>query len=262
MKYAASLSVFVSMLMLFCGSLAAQTHPMNQQDPTASGFTAAAPFGTIDLNIGWRFKANTNDIVVTQLGCNFPAGTPGVTVTLFDVSSQSVLAQEVCGPGTGWQFVNLSNPVALANGSEYVVTGMIRGTHGCYYHQTPPASWVPTGDIQFMDNQYIVSTNENDYPNTTIGTANYGVVDVGYANGLVITSPAQIPNAGELTAYNHTFTATNGTTPYTVARLGQPAERAEPDAVGQQLRAFGYAGDRLAGNLLVRHQGHRQRQRL
>ena len=215
MKYSALSALFPLMVLLAGGTLAAQTYPMNQQDPLASGFTASAPFGTIDLNLGWRFKANTNDIVVTKLGCNFPAGAPGVTVTLFDVASQSVLAQEVCGPGTGWQFKNLSNPVALTNGNEYVIAGLILGTIGPYVNSAPPASWIPTGDIQLLDNQYVASSSPSVFPATSIGAAQYGVVDFGYANGLVITSPTQLPDAGELTSYNQPLSATNGTPPYT-----------------------------------------------
>jgi len=59
------------MALLLAGSLVAQTYPMGQQDPAASGFTASAPFGTVDLNVGWRFKVNSSDIVVTELGYNY-----------------------------------------------------------------------------------------------------------------------------------------------------------------------------------------------
>src|SRR5690606_21238139 len=148
------------------------------------------------------------------LGCNYPAGAPGVTVTLFDVSTQSVLAQEVCGPGTGWQFKQLANPVPLTNGNEYVITSLLLGSVGCYYHSTPPASWIPTGAIELLDNLYALSTLPSAYPGTSTGATQYGVVDSGYPDGLVITAPAQAPNAGELTAYTETFGATNGVPPY------------------------------------------------
>ena len=217
MKYAIIRAVLLLGVITMGGALTAQTYPMGQQDPAASGFTASAPFGTVDLNIGWRFKVNTDDVIVTQLGCNYPAGAPGVTVTLFDVATQSVLAQEVCGPGTGWQFVTLANPVALNNGSEYVIASLLLGSIGPYFHSTPPASWVPTGDIELLDNQYALSGSANDFPATSLGAAQYGVVDFGYADTLVITAPGQAPNAGELTTYNETFSATNGAPPYSWA---------------------------------------------
>ena len=215
MNYAAFRTLLPLLVILLAGSMTAQTYPLGQQDPLTSGYTASAPFGTVDLNIGWRFKVNSSDIVVTQLGCNYPTGAPGVTVTLFDVTTQSVLAQEVCGPGTGWQFTNLSNAIPLTNGNEYVITGLLLGTIPSYFHSTPPASWIPTGDIQLLDNQYALSTSPSAYPATSLGAAQYGIVDFGYANGLVITAPAQAPNAGELTSYQQTFSATNGTPPYT-----------------------------------------------
>lgn len=219
MKYA-TISVFLLLTgLVFSGALAAQTYPMGQQDPATSGFTASAPFGTVDLNLGWRFRVNTDDVVVTELGCNYPTGAPGVTVTLFDATTQSVLAQEVCGPGTGWQFVQLTNPVPLTNGGEYVITSLLLGSIGCYYHSTPPSSWLPTGDIELLDNQYALSSSASAYPATSLGATQYGVVDFGYANDLVITAPGQAPNAGELTAYNETFSAINGATPYSWAHV-------------------------------------------
>lgn len=204
---------FLMLTLALCSAVTAQTYPMGQQDPIASGFTSATPFGTVDLNVGWQFKANSSDIVITRLGCNYPVAATSVTITLFDVTSQAVLAQEVVANGTGWTFNDLASPVALTNGNEYIITGLLLGTMPSHYHATPPASWIPTGDVELLDNVYALSTSPNAFPGTSIG-AHYGVVDFGYADGMVITAPAQLPNAGDNTAYSEDLSVFGGTAPY------------------------------------------------
>lgn len=58
--------------LLCCGSLAAQTYPMNQQDPAASGFSTS--IYPLYYRFGWRFKSNAGDINVLRLGTNSSGG--------------------------------------------------------------------------------------------------------------------------------------------------------------------------------------------
>ena len=191
----------------FATNLNAQTYPCQQANPVTDGFTTVS--NTSTYTFGYRFTASVAGMTVIQLGANFPAGAAAKTVTLFDFTTQAVLGQAVCGPGAGWQFTNLGTPVILTQGSDYVVSGFTND--GYYYHATPPATWRPTGNITYVEGRYAKGSSPATFPTTVAGANNlYGVVDIGYIQGLTITTPASLPNAGEGVSYNQTIQADFG----------------------------------------------------
>ncbi|MHC4839465.1 MAG: choice-of-anchor D domain-containing protein [Planctomycetota bacterium] len=196
----------------FATNLNAQTYPCQQANPVTDGFTAVT--NTSTYNFAYRFTASVAGMTVVRLGANFPSGaTSAITVTLFDYTSQAVLGQAVCGPGAGWQFTNLSSPVILTQGSDYVVSGNTNS--GYYYHASPPATWRPTGNITYVDARYSKAASPTAFPTTVAsGTYLYGVVDIGYIQGLTITTPSNLPNAGEGVSYNQTIQADFGQPAY------------------------------------------------
>ncbi|MHC4840990.1 MAG: putative Ig domain-containing protein, partial [Planctomycetota bacterium] len=192
----------------------ALTYPLTQQDPAATGFIANT---SSTYTWGWRFKCNSGGVTVYRLGSNVPAASSGVakTCTLWDVATQQILGQVTTGPGSGgWQWTDLTSPVLLTNGADYCVC--MTTTNGYYYDSTAAASWIPTGDIQFLGRQYLSTSNPNTYPpNFNSGNPyQYGVCDIGYAKGLTITTNAQLPSGAEGTSYNTTIVAGFGTPAY------------------------------------------------
>ncbi|MHC4841509.1 MAG: putative Ig domain-containing protein, partial [Planctomycetota bacterium] len=191
----------------------ALTYPLTEQDPATTGFLTSA---TSNYTWGWRFTCNSGGVTVYRLGSHIPPAyaTSPTTCSLWDVTSQALLGQVVCGPGTGWQWTDLSSPVLLTNGADYCVS--MPTTSGYYRDTTAAASWIPTGDIQFLGRQYLSTSNTSAYP-TNFNSGNpyqYGVCDIGYAKGLTITTDAQLPSGAEGTSYNTTIVAGFGTPAY------------------------------------------------
>lgn len=196
---------------LCCSSLTAQTYPMNQQDPAASFSTSMFP---LNYQFGWQFKANAGGINILRLGTNFPAASAATAkiATLFDASTQQVLAQVVCGPGSGWQFTDLASPVALTNGGEYIIAVFTQDNY--YFANSPPTSWQPTGDIEYLSGRYSFTSNANTFPSSNL-TGIFGVVDFGYVTGLTVVSNSQLPVGAETASYSTNIQAGFGSTPYT-----------------------------------------------
>jgi hypothetical protein len=157
-------------------------HPLGEQHPADFGFNTNNP---VNATRGWRFLVNSSDVVVTQLGVETPAsGAYPVTVTLFGVGTQGVLAQAATTPGPGWRWVDLGTPVPLTLGAEYIVA-MYTGTDGSYYWKGGlPSSWYPTGTIQYLDMRYANDVGASVFPTDVLSGYQYGVPDIGYELGV------------------------------------------------------------------------------
>lgn len=208
-----SILKLLSCVLLLCAAeLCAQTvYPLAQQSPSAW------PNVTFASIRGYRFQCNANNLSVTQLGCWYPdSNTTAKTLTLFNFNTQALLGQVTITPGTGWCWASLSTPVALTNGQQYVVTGYSPTGH--YYNNTVPASWMPSGDIQYLDMRYLNSpTSPNQFPSGGyLTTSHHGVVDIGYTNNssqpptITSTAPTQ---ALVGSPYSYTPSATGNPTP-------------------------------------------------
>jgi hypothetical protein len=68
--------------------------------------------------------------------------------------------------------------VALTSGNDYMVTQW--SAAGDYYYRIPPASWLPTGVIEYKDMRYDNSVTATTFPAGTLNGYQYGVSDIGY----------------------------------------------------------------------------------
>ncbi|CAG0998446.1 hypothetical protein PLCT2_02911 [Planctomycetaceae bacterium] len=208
----AALLVFVA---LFGAMLSAQTYALNQSSPVTDAFTSG---GAANCQRGWRFQVNANGVTITQMGCWYPDGTSQQkTVSLFNATTQALLAQVTPTAGTGWRWANLTTPVALTNGQQYIVTGFTVTSSYYYRSVTGMAQWMPTGTIQYMDMRYQNSCTSTTFPASTLTNYQYGVVDIGYTTGPSLVCSATAGTAQQVLATDTssagrsigTFTVTN-----------------------------------------------------
>ncbi|MHC4781115.1 MAG: DUF4082 domain-containing protein, partial [Planctomycetota bacterium] len=190
-------------LMLAAGVANATNYPMNQQSPVTAGFNSPTTPST-GSQWGWRFRCNSSGITVTQLGCWFPDSSSVLhTVRLYDFTTTNLLATATPAVGAGWRWANLSTPVSLVNGSDYVIQGFTNTRK--YYLNTSPASWMPTGTISWVEARYNNGTSTPVFPTSSLAQYGSGVVDIGY-----ITAPPAAPAT-------ITVPATSSTGIYTVS---------------------------------------------
>jgi hypothetical protein len=172
-------------------------YPLNQQDPVAAAFTLNA--STTNAIRGYRFQCNTNNVTVTSLGCYYPVATTGpftITISLWNFTTQALLGQVTTTTQGQWVFVNLTTPVALTNSAQYIVSAH-QNAGGYYYKNfTPPSSWLPTGDIQYLDMRHTTNANPNTFPTSILTNYQYGVVDFGYTTGPALSTSTNSLNLG------------------------------------------------------------------
>ncbi|HVZ18544.1 MAG TPA: PEP-CTERM sorting domain-containing protein, partial [Terriglobales bacterium] len=135
------------------------------------------------------------------------AGVSGVPITLslWDVTTQSLLAQTSANSAAfGWVFADIS-PVLLTPGDTYSVIGWAdttkTGVSWYIFNNTPPAEFNPTGVVTYLNTRYDNGIGPNQFPTGTIGApAQYGVTDIGYE--LVGTpEPASLVLVGSALAF-------------------------------------------------------------
>jgi hypothetical protein len=153
---------------------------------------------------GWDFTI-TQAISVEQLGVN--AGVDGVTITLslWDVTTQSLLVQTTAtSEAFGWVFADIS-PLILNPGDTYSVIGWADTTNTgipwYIFNNDPPAEFNPTGIVNYLNTRFDNGIGPNDFPTQILGApAQYGVTDIGYE--LVTTpEPASLILVGSALAF-------------------------------------------------------------
>lgn len=155
-------------------------YPIGQAS-TAS-FTQGSGVG--ETPRGWDFVID-QPINVVQLGVN-AAFSLDVTMTLWDVTTQSILAQTVVtSQSFGWVFGDLATPVALTPGDVFSVIGWADtsniGQAWYIFNNTPDPAFNPTGTVTYLNTRYDNGIGANVFPQGTIGApAQYGVTDIGY----------------------------------------------------------------------------------
>ncbi|RIK65074.1 MAG: hypothetical protein DCC64_03115, partial [Planctomycetota bacterium] len=195
------------MAVFFASAALAQTYPLNQSSPVTDAFTSG---GVANCQRGWRFQVNASGVTVSQMGCWYPDGTTSQkTISLFDANSQALLAQVTPSVGTGWRWANLTTPVALTNGGQYIVTGFTVTASYYFRSVTGMTQWMPTGTIQYLDMRYANSCTSTTFPSSTLSNYQYGVVDIGYTTGPGITVAATAGTSQNVYA-NSTGTGGNG----------------------------------------------------
>lgn len=188
---AATLFAFLSL-----SASAAPIHALNDQSPV--GFSTGAI--TFSGNArGWQFTAGADNVRVSQLG--IAAATGGAyALSLWDVASQSVLARATLSStnASSWNWANLSSSVMLTEGASYLIMGIGTGTDQEYYFSNNlPASWYPTGAINYEFTKYCNACSADTFPASRLDGYQYGVVDIGYTLDAVdVPEPSSIAMIG------------------------------------------------------------------
>ncbi|MBL8175212.1 MAG: DUF4082 domain-containing protein [Bryobacterales bacterium] len=161
------------------GMLAAPIHPLNEMSPIADGFNSG---GVPNYVRGWRFRAN-NNVTVTELGAFTPHGQGSAfTINLWNAATTALLGQVtiVSAGDNNWEWENLTTPVNLLSGSQYIVS--IYSSASPYYFRDVSAvpAWMPAGTIQYLDMRYANAANVNTFPTQVLSNFQYGVPDIGY----------------------------------------------------------------------------------
>jgi Domain of unknown function (DUF2341)/Secretion system C-terminal sorting domain len=145
--------------------------PFSSTDSVASGGAG----GVGNSQRGFRFSPNQN-LLVTSFGKREPNGTTRY-VTLFDNNTQSIVAQtQVVGPAGQYSYTDLSNPIWLNQGVQYVLQ-LFQGSGDGYYFGTSSQ----IGEhLTYIDMMYCNSCTQNTFPTTTLSNYHYGYPDLWY----------------------------------------------------------------------------------
>ena len=125
---------------------------------------------------GFRFTAN-EDIMVVYFGKRIPNSTQRY-VTLFDYTTQAILAQIQVDPGSvgTYNYNLLTNPLWLHSGQQYVLE-LFNSTGDMYYY----GSSTQIGQhLTFGDMRYCNSCTQNTFPTTILTGMHYGTPDFLY----------------------------------------------------------------------------------
>ena len=139
---------------------------------------------------GWDFQINAPDIQVVQLGVNAATTATTITLSLWDNTTQTLLAQTTAiSSAQAWVFVDLGTPVSLMSGREYSVIGWAdtggSGNPWYLFNNDPPPGFNPTGTIQYIDGRFDNFIGPDTFPTETfLGSAQYGVTDIGYQSAV------------------------------------------------------------------------------
>jgi hypothetical protein len=148
-------------------------------DASTSTFTHGSIHG--DTARGWEFQVNAANVQVLQLGVNAWTDNTLLTLSLWNDNTQSLLAQTTAtSSASNWVFSNLGSPVTLTSGVSYSVIGWANVSTAWYqFNNSPPAVFMPTGTIQYIQTRFDNGTGANAYPSQIL-VGQYGVTDIGY----------------------------------------------------------------------------------
>nr|WP_294859234.1 DUF2341 domain-containing protein [uncultured Fluviicola sp.] len=150
--------------------------------------------GVTNSQRGIRFAAN-EDLLVTAFGKNEPNGSTRY-ITLFDVTTQGILRQmQVNGPAAQYSYENLSSPIWLTQGTQYLIEMYQDNTDGYYYG--PSTSQIGQ-HLTYLDMRYCNGCDQNTYPGNYLNSIHYGYPDFWYFTKTNIT-PAPTYELGQFT---------------------------------------------------------------
>lgn len=161
-------------------ALSAQViYPLNLGDPRAQYDNFNINSSVTNAERGWRFTCNQPGVEVTQLACFVNNGeTDQKQVSLWDATTQAQLATDFMPLGPGWQFVDLATPVALTQGSEYIIS--VYSPNQYFYLGTAGTPWQPNDVVTYIDMKFGNGAGGPTFPTSTLTNIQYGVVDFGY----------------------------------------------------------------------------------
>jgi hypothetical protein len=145
--------------------------PHSSTDSVASGSSG----GAVNSQRGFRFTP-TEDLLVTHFGKREPNGTTR-TVTLFNFSSQAILRQEsVSGAAAQYNYSNISNPIWLTSGTQYILSLYQGPTDGYYFGSSSQIGQ----HLTYGDMRYCNSCAANTFPVSILTNFHYGYPDIWY----------------------------------------------------------------------------------
>jgi Domain of unknown function (DUF2341)/Secretion system C-terminal sorting domain len=145
--------------------------PHSTTDSVASGGSG----GATNSQRGFRF-APTEDILITAVGKREPNGSTRY-VTLFNFATQAIVLQsQVSGPAAQYSYSNISNPIWLIQGTQYVLE-LYQGPSDGYYFGT--SSQIGQ-HLTYLDMRYCNSCTQNTFPTNVLGNYHYGYPDMWY----------------------------------------------------------------------------------
>ena len=133
---------------------------------------------------GWDFVIN-QPITVLELGVNAGVDIP-ITLTLWDVTTKSILAQTVANSQAfTWEFATLNTPVYLTPGDTFSVIGWAdttgSGNPWYIFNNAPPSAFNPVGTVTYLNTRFDNGIGPNVFPLGVLGSPlQYGVTDIGY----------------------------------------------------------------------------------
>lgn len=157
--------------------------PHSSTDSVASGGAG----GVGNSQRGFRFTAN-EDVLVTAFGKREPTGTTRY-VTLFNYATQAIIAQtQVGGPAAQYSYQNISNPLWLTQGTQYVLE-LFQGSGDGYYFGT--SSQIGQ-HFTYGDMRYCNSCTQNTFPTNVLTNYHYGYPDMWYWTKINLASAPTI----------------------------------------------------------------------
>lgn len=138
--------------------------------------SGGAAGGVTDSQRGLRFAAN-EDLLVTAFGKNEPNGSTRY-ITLFDFASQAILRQmQVSGPAAQYSYQDLSSPIWLTQGTQYLIEMHQASSDGYYYG--PSTSQIGQ-HLTYLDMRYCNGCDQNTFPQNYLNNIHYGYPDFWY----------------------------------------------------------------------------------
>jgi hypothetical protein len=145
--------------------------PMSATDSVSGANTG----GVTNSQRGFRF-APTEDILATAFGKNEPNGSTRY-ITLFNFSTQAILSQQqVSGPAGQYSYQNITSPLWLTQGTQYLLEIYQGSSDGYYFGAAPQAGQ----QITYYDMRYCNGCTQNTFPTNSLGGMHYGYVDMWY----------------------------------------------------------------------------------
>lgn len=131
--------------------------------------------GVTNSQRGFRFSPN-EDLLVTAFGKFEPTGSTRY-ITLFQVSDQAILRQmQVSGPAAQYSYGDLTAPIWLTQGTQYLLEMYQGGSDGYYFGAGPQVGQ----HLTYHDMRYCNGCDQNTYPNNFLTGIQYGYPDCWY----------------------------------------------------------------------------------
>jgi Domain of unknown function (DUF2341)/PKD-like domain/LCCL domain len=185
--------------------------PNSSTDSVASGSAG----GVAGSQRGFRFAPN-EDVLVTDFGKREPNGTTRY-VTLFDFATQAIINQtQVTGPAAQYSYTNISSPIWLTQGTDYLLELYQGASDGYYFGSSSQIGQ----HLTYKDMRYCNSCTQNTFPTSILTNFQYGYPDLWYYTKQNVTpAPTYVASAasGPCTGTPITFTYTVNPTPTAVA---------------------------------------------